>query len=446
METDMNFINLCRMLVAVCVVSASTGAQAQKNELVKVAVIDPLSGPQAVLGTNQLKTAEYFVGIQNRSRGANEPKYEIVGLDSKLDPTAAVAQLHKAIEQGVHYVIHGNGSGVALALVEALNKYNAANPGKEVLYFNHAAVDSTLTNEKCSFWHFRLDADVTMRLAVMTAFVKDTPSIKKVYLLNQDYSFGRQISKYAKEGLKAKRPDVEIVGDEFIPLSKIKDFDPIVEKIKASGADTVITGNWGTDMSLFAKASVDQGYPGRFLTFYADRAGAPKAFGVGGLGRVYVAAATHSNMGGMANLLAIRFKDQYNEDLQSFQIMNSLMLLNEGIKKARSTDPVKVATAIEGLSFEGATGMMTMRKQDHQAQQNMYFLVMGKTSEKYPTGLEGTDYTLVQEKYYTTDVASTSTICNMERPASAMAPGLSAAQVGTKYMTTAPAVNKPKAK
>lgn len=403
-------------LAAACLLAVCASSWAQK-EVVKVAVIDPLSGLAAVTGANQLKTAEFFADILNRSRVGSAIRYEIVGLDSKLNPAEAVSQLQRAIDQGVRYITHGNGSAVALALVEAVAKHNAANPGKEVLYVNQAAIDSTLTNEKCNYWHFRIDADVSMRLTAIAAFLKDRPAAKKVYLLNQDYSFGRQVSKFAKDGIKTKRPDVEIVGDELIPLSTLKDFSAIVEKIKASGADTVITGNWGTDLSLLAKASVDQGYKGDFITFYADRAGAPRAFGASGIGRVYVVAATHSNMGGMANLLALRFKNRYMEDLQSYQIIYSLMMINEGIIKAKSTDPVRVAVAMEDLSFEGLDGPVTVRKQDHQLQQSMFLLVMGKTNPQNPNGLEGGEYTLIPEKRYEAAVASTPSSCAMERPA-----------------------------
>jgi branched-chain amino acid transport system substrate-binding protein len=423
----MSFSSLCRALATGLMLVGASAASAQ-NDVVKIAVIDPLSGLAAVTGANQLKTAEFFAGILNRSRGSSGPRYEIIGLDSKLNPTEAVAQLQRAIDQGVRYITHGNGSAVAAALIDAVAKHNASHPGREVLYVNQAAIDSTLTNEKCSFWHFRIDADVSMRMAAITAFVKDRPDIKRVYLINQDYSFGRQVSKFAKEGIKNRRPDVEIVGDEFIPLSKIKDFSSHVEKIKASGADTVITGNWGTDLSLLAKASVAQGYGGTFITFYADRAGAPQAFGASGLGRVHVVAATHSNMGGMANLLAVRFKNQHKEDLQSYQIIYSLMLINEGINKARSTDPVRVAAAMEDLRFEGFNGPVTIRGQDHQMQQSMFLLVMGKSNERYPNGLEGTDFTLIEEKRYDAQVASTPTTCAMERPSIPPRPAAPAVQ------------------
>ena len=407
-----------RGLLALVLLSAAT-VHAQKSETVKIAVIDPLSGLAAVTGVNQLKTAEFFAGVLNRSRGGNEPRYEVFGLDSKLNAAEAVAQVQVAIGRGARYIVQGNGSAVALAISEAVARYNEANPGNEVIYVNQAAIDPALTNEKCSFWHFRIDADVTMRMEAVSAFVKDRPDIRKVYLLNQDYSFGRQVSKYAREGIKGKRPDVEIVGDEFVPLSQLRDFTAHVARIKASGADTILTGNWGTDMSLLAKAAIDGGYSGKFITFYADRAGAPQAFGAAGLGRVYVVAASHGNMGGMADLLGQRFKQQFKEDLQSPQVIYSLMLVSEAIKKARSIEPVRVAMAMEGLGFQGFNGEITVRSQDHQSQQGMFLLVMGKTSTKYPNGLENTDYTLIPEKRYEAYVASTPTSCQMVRPGAA---------------------------
>ena len=391
-------------------------AQLPKAETVKIAVIDPLSGPSAVLGMNQLKTAEFFGGVLNRSRSGSEPRYEVFGLDNRLSAPESVAQVNAAIARGARFIVQGNGSAVAVAISEAVAIYNDAHPGNEVIYVNQAAIDPVLTNEKCNYWHFRIDADVSMRMEAVSAFVKDRPDIRKVYLINQDYSFGRQVSKYAREGLKAKRPDVEIVGDEFVPLSQLRDFSAHVARIKASGADTVITGNWGTDMSLLAKAAVDGGYPGKFITFYADRAGAPQAFGVSGLGRVYVVAASHANMGGMADLLAQKFKAQYTEDLQSPPVIYSMLLISEAIKKARSSEPARVAAAMEGLSFQGFNGEMTVRRQDHQTQQGMFLLVMGKTSTKYPVGLENTDYTLIPEKRYDAYVASTPTTCQMARP------------------------------
>ena len=124
---------------------------------------------------------------------------------------------------------------------------------------NYAAVDPDLTNSKCSFWHFRLDADTSMKMEALTTFIKDQKDIHKVYIIGQNYAHGVQVAKYAKADLARKRPDIEVVGEDLHPLAKVTDFAPYVAKIKASGADTVITGNWGSDLSLLVKASNEAG-------------------------------------------------------------------------------------------------------------------------------------------------------------------------------------------
>src|SRR5690606_6451024 len=162
-----------------------------------------------------------------------------------------------AVDEGARYVMQGNGSSVAHAITGAVLKHNTRNPGSEVLYFNYAAVDPALTNEKCNFWHFRFDADADMKMAALTDAIAKDKSIKKVYLINQDYSFGHAVSEAAKKMLKEKRPDIAIVGDEFHPLMKVQDFSPYVAKIANSGAQAVITGNWSNDMLLLVKAGKD---------------------------------------------------------------------------------------------------------------------------------------------------------------------------------------------
>jgi len=233
-----------KALTASLALACATGAMAQKGETVKVAWIDPLSGLMAALGSNQLKSLQYIAEELNKGT-ASGVKFEIIGIDNKLSPQETTAALRSAMDQGVRYVFQGNGSGPALAIMDALEKHNARNKGKEVVYLNYAAVDPDLTNSKCSYWHFRLDADTSMKMEALTTYMKDVPEVKKVYLINQNYSHGQQVSKYAKEMLKRKRPDVEIVGDDFSPLAQVRDFAPYIAKIKQSGADSVITGNWG---------------------------------------------------------------------------------------------------------------------------------------------------------------------------------------------------------
>ena len=250
---------------------------------VKVAFIDPLSGGAAATGILAQKTHQFYIDAINAAGGINGEKIELMSFDNKVNPQESLIQLKKALDEGARYVVQGNGSSVALAITEAVLKHNERNPGKEVLFLNYAAVDPALTNEKCNFWHFRFDADADMKMAAMTDVIAKDNKIKRVYLINQDYSFGKAVAAAATKMLGEKRPDIKIVGDELHPLQKVQDFSPYVAKIKASGADTVITGNWSNDMVLLIKAGKDAGLKVNWETYYGGSPGAVTAIGEAGV-------------------------------------------------------------------------------------------------------------------------------------------------------------------
>ncbi|MBP9940291.1 MAG: branched-chain amino acid ABC transporter substrate-binding protein [Comamonas sp.] len=394
----------------------ASGAWAQKGETVKIGWIDPLSGLMAAVGTNQLKTFQLMAEDFNR-KNASGVRFEIIPLDNKLSPQETTAVLRSAMDQGARYVVQGNGSGPALAIMDALDKHNARNKGKEVVYLNYAAVDPDLTNSKCSYWHFRLDADTSMKMEALTTYMKDVPEVKKVYLINQNYSHGQQVSKYAKEMLKAKRPDVQVVGDDFAPLAQVRDFAPYIAKIKQSGADTVITGNWGSDLSLLLKAANDAGLNNvKFYTYYAFGSGSPTAMGAASDGKVYTVGYGHYNMGGPIQPLMAEFKKKMNDDLTQSSIYHVFTLLDAAFAKTGGTDPVKVAAALEGIKVKSFNGEVEMRKSDHQLQQGLYITRWEKAGGKNPYDAENTGYTFAPVKYYEPYVASTPTSCQMKRP------------------------------
>jgi len=394
----------------------AAGAFAQKGETVKIAHIDPLSGLMGPVGSNQLKSFQFFA---EKFSGAKNPagvKFEVVSFDNKLSPAESLNALKAAIDQGVRYIAQGNGSSVAGALIEAVNKHNERNPGKEVIFLNYAAVDPDFTNSKCSYWHFRFDADTSMKIEAMTTFLKDDNEVKKVYLFNQNYSHGQQVAKFAKENLARKRPDVQIVGEDLHPLAQVRDFAPYIAKIKASGADTVITGNWGSDLALLVKAANEGGYTGKFYTYYTGVTGTPTALGTTGAGRVYQIAYSHYNMGGDIGKWMAEFKTKFNDDFYTGSVISIYNALGQAMANAKSTDPVKVAAALEGIKFKNYNGEVEMRKTDHQLQQPLYMTVWQKADKKYPYSPENTTMTLAPVKEFPSYVSSTPTSCQMKRP------------------------------
>jgi len=389
-------------------------AFAQAGQTVKIGFIDPLSGPFANVGQNQLKGFQFMAEHFNKKNVAGV-KFEFVPFDNKASPQESLNVLKAAIDQGIRYVVQGNGSGAAGAISDAVSKHNERNPGKEVVFFNYAAVDPALTNERCSFWHFRIDADTSMKMEALTSYMKDQADVKKVYLINQNYSHGQQVSRYFKDNMTRKRPDVQIVGDDLHPLGQVKDFAPFVAKMKAAGADSVVTGNWGQDLTLLIKAAKDAGLNANFYTYYAVTSGVPTAMAAGVGGKVRVVAIGHNSLPGIQKLQN-DFKAKFNDDWYTLQTYNVVAMLAQGIANAKSADPVKVAKAMSGMTFKGFQGEFTMRKTDHQLQQPLYITEWRKADAKNPYSVENTGFNFQEVKSIPAYVASTPTSCQMKSP------------------------------
>ncbi|WP_038380184.1 branched-chain amino acid ABC transporter substrate-binding protein [Bradyrhizobium elkanii] len=410
-----------RLIVAAAAALTVLGGAASAQESIKIGYIDPLSGGGASVGEGGLKTFQYLADELNAKGGILGHKVEIVPLDNKTNPQESLVQAQKAVDAGVHYITQGNGSSVGAALEDFVTKHNSRNPGKEVLYFNYAAVDPAMTNEKCSYWHFRWDANSDIKMEALTNYMKGQPSIKKVYLINMDYSFGQSVRTTARKMLGEKRLDIQVVGDELHPMLKVTDFSPYIAKIKASGADTVVTGNWGQDFALLLKAAADAGLKVNWYTYYAGGAGGPTAIKQAGLeGQVFQISEGVPNSGNKAAMdFEKDFRAKTGISVWYPRAVNEMRMFKAAAEKANSIDPVKVAAALEGMKFEvfdGGEGFI--RKDDHQFFQPIYISSFGsladKTKEPFDEENTGWGWRIVSK----IDTAQTMlpTTCNMKRP------------------------------
>lgn len=356
----------------------------QKQESIKLGFIDPLSGPFANIGEHVLRELELFVEqINDRGGVLGGVQFEIVPLDGKGNPQESLIAFRQLADQKIKFLIQGNSSAVAGALNEAVAKHNERNPESAMVYLNYGAVDPPLTNERCNFWHFRFDADANMKMQAITTMMAADISVKKVYLINQDYSFGHAISDASKLMLGKKRPDIQIVGDDLHPLGKIKDFAPYISKIRASGADSVITGNWGTDLALLVKAASEAGLDVSFYTQYAGIVGGLSAMGEAAEDRVKQVTMWHVNVGGKASdALVTAYRNKFpkaNDDLFFLSLKHALELLVIAINDSKSTDPLTVAKALENARYQGVTGEVWIRPDNHQLMQPLYVSTFKKS-------------------------------------------------------------------
>ena len=399
--------------------AAGLGTPLASAEVVKVAFIEPLSGPFAAVGQNLLRSWQFMAELGRQGKWAGDDSIEVVPLDSKGTPQEALTQLKAAIDQGIRYVTQGSGSGVGLALIDAINKHNERNPGQEIVYLNYGSLDPDMTNSKCSFWHFRFDANSDMKMEAVTTVLAKDQAIKKVYIIGQNYAFGQQVSRAAKDYLARKRPDIQIVGDDLHLIGQVKDFSPYVAKIMASGADAVITGNFGPDLTLLVRAAKDAGLRASFYTYNAGTTGAPTAIGATGADRVKAVFYWHPNNETFSGREIVEaFKKKYNDDYYMMATYSVVSMLSKAVKESRSTNPVKVAYAMEGMKIKSLNGEVEMRKTDHQAQQPLYIATWTKLNGKdVKYDQESTGYGWRTDQKVDSYVASQPTSCQMGRPA-----------------------------
>jgi branched-chain amino acid transport system substrate-binding protein len=401
--------------------AATLSASVAFAENIKIAFVDPLSGPFATTGTNGAAEWTYAADVLVNAKGGvlGGKNLEIVTFDNKMSGKESLIQVQVAIDQGIRFIAQGNSSGIAAAITDAVNKHNRRNPDDRVLFINYSAVDPALTNEKCNFWHFRFDANADIKMDALTDVMAARDDLNKEYLIGQDYSFGKAVAAAAVRDITNKRPDVEIVGNELHPIGKVKDFTPYARKIVASGADSVITGNWGSDMVGLGKAIIEAGFEGQIYTYYAASNGITRTFGEAGKGHLNLVHEGQLNppVSDRASAYVDGFEAKYpDHDISQARIANAVEMLAKAIDAAGTADDVvKVAYALEGMEHDSIWGgKVFMRPQDHQAIQDVH--VGAHTDENIRHPLDNSAYGLMDNVKVEMAAMDSPTTCEMKRP------------------------------
>ena len=391
------------------------------QEPIRIAFIDPQSGSFAATGNSAYRVLSFAAEHYYNSRGGvlGGRRLEVVALDNKAAVADAQLQLRRAISEGMPFVISGQSSAVASALSSGIERHNERNPESRVLFLNYAAVDPVLTEDACSFWHFRFDAHADMKMAVMADHIAANPAITRVYVIGQDYSFGQAVGAAAARLLPARRADLQLVGNELHPIGQVKDFTPYISKIVASGANAVVTGNWGADMVALARGIADAGLDLPVYTFYAAYDGITRTLGEAGRNRIHMIHNDHANpFPSDERRDFTRAFEAAHPDLNVTQprLVNTLMMLVQAMEAAGSSDPLQVALALEDSRMTTMTGeQIWMRPQDHQLFAPLHVSV--HTDEGIEFDLDRSGFGL--RTVHTTPLEATLTpsSCQMQRPA-----------------------------
>jgi len=387
---------------------------------VKIGLVETLSGPQASSGQSYRTAVRYVVEQINAAGGWNGEPIQLLEYDNQGGPSGAADKLKAAAADGVQIVVQGASSAIGGQITEDIRKHNLRNPGKEMLYINMGAEALELTGEKCNFYHFRFAGNAQVRTKSLVEGMKKANALgTKVYAINQNYSWGQDMQQAILDNQKLG--GYTVVDKTLHDVNKIQDFSPYVAKIAASGADTVITGNWSNDLLLLMKASKSAGLKARYGTVYLDQPG------------------NLANAGELAegNFVAHTFNAEAgNEDAEQFvqdylaktghipvfvepQTVYGMKMVAEALThtppKDGALDVNALAKTLETTRLSTPMGEMSMRASDHQAQLPM---VVSSVSRDAKHKVDGTDMGFKPVLLLSAEQASTpvQSSCKMKRP------------------------------
>jgi branched-chain amino acid transport system substrate-binding protein len=338
---------------------------------VKIGVLEPLSGPVKYIGDGYTASVRFGADRVNKAGGVLGRKLEIVPVDSELKPDVATRRANDLVlGEKVDILAMGTGSNIAKAASQVANQYKK-------VFVSYGTEAAELTGEEFFPTTFRCCLNTDMHSAQLAVYFARLAPKKytKFYLLNQDYNFGRAAADgFKKKFTRIRAADQQIVGEEYHPLQKVQDFGPYITKIMASGAEVVITGDWGQDLRLLIQQGAGLGWKAKLGNYFLNDPTVLQAVGKAAVGHV-TADAYLITVDAPENREFVRaWRAHYPDaplsyrypDLAFGRAAYAIQWVADVAKRAGSLDTQSLITAWEGAKFKTAWGEVAMRPCDHQ--------------------------------------------------------------------------------
>ncbi|GAA6140353.1 branched-chain amino acid ABC transporter substrate-binding protein [Hydrogenophaga sp. 5NK40-0174] len=387
-----------------------------QRQRLKLAFIDPLTGPAGDIGRHCLHSWQYIAeGLGRVEPHASALRIDLAPFDNSASPRESLKALKVAIDQGFRIILQGNGSGVTAALAAAIDRHNLRNPADPVILINYASMDPALTRGQCSPWHYRVDADTAMKVQALSRYLEEDTVHRSVYLLNQNYAHGQQVSAYAQQAL-SRRQGMQVVGDELHVPFVLGSFDKQVEKIRESGATALITANWGADLRRLVDSLHAVDYPLAVFTYYGSLMGTPGALAskqVNSRLDVFQVSGFHSSHPGPWPAFQEKFRRRFDEDFVTFACVDGMQMLLRAVRAAGSTRVSALVPHLEGIRFDGHDGVVSMRASDHQLIRPVYVSRWVPVSKAYPHDCESTGFTFAPVRKFNAGEMNLPAQCDM---------------------------------
>lgn len=347
--------------------SASSGSGGKDTSPVKIALIPPTSGALAQFGTDAVKGWKVAADQANAAGGIDgrQVVLNIKSTDAKPDTTLRVAK-EAVTQEGAQFI------GAVMTSPENA-ALNAQLAGMGALSFNALGKDDALVGKQCVANAFHVVQTSGMDINALASSISTMPGDKWA-ILAVDYATGRGAAD--KFTAAAKAAGKQIVSTQFAPLNTT-DFGSYITNLKGSGADAVFAVEYGADGVAFVKQAQQFNLGSQVKTVLGFNMVSEPLFAT--LGDAIVG--YYNNVGydaSESNAMNQKFIADYTKANGSAPYYvpadNYLaaQTLFAGIKKAGSTDPNKVAAALDDLTFDSIVGSVTVRAADHQVLRPSY--------------------------------------------------------------------------
>ena len=356
-----------RILAAAFALSAASIA-AHAQEL-KIALILGKTGPFESYA-KQTETG-FMMGLEYLTGGKMEldgKKLKVIVKDDQLKPDLAKAALAEAYgDDKVAIAVGTTSSGAALAMLPVAEEY------KKILVVEPAVADS-ITGDKWNRYVFRTARNSTQDGLAGASTLKGEASIA---FLAQDYAFGRDGVKAAKDALAAVGSKAKVVHEEYAPQNTT-DFTAAAQRIfdvlKTKPEPRILAIIWAGPHPLSKIADLK---PERYNIALAPGGNLLPVLKTwksyaGTEGAIYYYYGFPKNP--MNDWLVAEHMKRFNAPPDFFTAggFSAAAAVVSALRKVPSADTEKLIAAMEGMEFDTPKGRMTLRREDHQAMQAMY--------------------------------------------------------------------------
>jgi len=336
---------------------------------VKIAVIEDKTGPLEAYA-KQMVTG-FQLGLEYATKGTMTVagrKLEVLEKDSQNKPDVGRNLLSEAFgDDGADLAVGGTNSAVALAMLPVAQDY------KKVFLVEPAVADS-ITGDKWNRYVFRTGRNSSQD-AISNALAIGKEG-EVVATLAQDYAFGRDGVAAFKQALQGT--GATLVHEEYAPPTTT-DFTAPLQRIFDALANEkgkkVLWVIWAGGNPFPAIKAADPSRLGIAVSTGGNILPALAAYkDFPGLeGATYYYYAIPKNPAN--DWLVAEHQKRFNAPPDFFTCggMSAAIAVVTALEKTQgSTDTETLIKAMEGMAFETPKGKMILRKEDHQALQEMY--------------------------------------------------------------------------